>query len=151
MPISKINEGPFDRFASRFGRIIDPEHFLGRSAFDIPWDVSYPPTNVRRDSEAYHIDLLVPGFERDELEVMVVKGELIIKGTKEEKVPVTDKEFIQAEFDIESFERKFKLTTAHSDNRIEAFLDNGILRIVFYVKHDPVVSEFKRIPVTEKE
>jgi HSP20 family protein len=145
----KLNEGPFDRFGGRFGAIVDPTHFLGRSAFDIPYSRSFPPTNIKRNQEAYQIELLVPGFTKDELEVTVEKGMLIIKGEKEETLPSSDTSFLVEEFGMESFERKFLLHHEHRDNRLEAFLENGILRLVFYEKHDPVISEYKRIPVTE--
>ena len=147
----KVNEGPFDRFGGRFGRIIDPEHFLGRSAFDIPYSRSFPRTNVSKSGEAYHIDLLVPGFSREELKITVEHGMLIVRGSKSQKVPTDEKEFIIEEFDIESFERKFHLQKHHLDHHMEAFLENGILRIVFYHKYDPVYAQERRIPVSETE
>lgn len=149
MPIYNVNEGPFDRFGGRFNKIIDPTHFLGRSSFDIPWSKSFPPANIRRDTEAYHIELMVPGFTRDELEITVERGVLIVRGRKETDLPEEGDEFICEEFGLESFERKFRLTTDHAENRIEAMLDNGILRIIFFEKRTPVVSEYKRIPVME--
>lgn len=148
MPVYNVNEGPFDRFGGRFNKIIDPLHFLGRSSFEIPWSKTYPPANIIRNGEAYHIELLVPGFTRDELEVTEERGVLIVKGTKETSLPEEDDEFVSEEFGLESFERRFRLTSQHAENRIEAFLDNGILKIVFYDKRVPVVSEYKRIPVT---
>ncbi len=148
MTLRRVNEGPFDRFRSRFGKIIDPNEVLGRSMFDIPWTHSFPPANVRRNDEAYHIDLLVPGFDKKSLEVLVEHGVLIVRGTKKEEVPSDDATFIQEEFSMESFERRFNIATGHSDNRLEAFLKDGILRIIFYEKRDPILSEFKRIPIT---
>ncbi len=149
MPIRSVDEGPFNRFQSRFDHIIDPGHFLGRSAFDIPWTTYGPPSNIERTQEAYHIELLVPGFKREELKVTVENGVVIVKGTKSEKVPADESTFVTEEFSVESFERRFRLTTEHSDNRVEASLEDGILRIVFFEKHDPVVSQYKRIPIAE--
>lgn len=143
-----IEKGPFDRFASKFKPKIDPRHFLGYDVFDIPWNRTYPRANVKRSEEAYHIDLLVPGFTKEELQVTVQGGVLIVKGKKERNVEPDNQDFVQEEFGIESFERKFKLVTEHTDNRVEAFHVDGILSIVFYTKHDPVVSSAKRIPIT---
>jgi HSP20 family protein len=149
MAMHYVNEGPFDRFGGRFREIINPRHFLGRSSFDIPWSESFPPANVRRDEEAFHIELLVPGFSKDELQVTVERGVLIVRGIKKEKAPVDQSEFVCEEFAVESFERRFRLTHEHSEDQIEAFLENGILRIVFYEKKVPVAAEYKRIQVTE--
>ena len=150
MAIFSVNEGPFDRFGGRFDKIIDPMHFLGRSSFDIPWSHRAPRANVRRDDEAYHIELLVPGFKREELKVTVERGVLIVKGEKEIKLPEDPNEFICEEFELESFERRFRLTNEHAENRLEAFLDDGILRIVFYEKRVPVIAEYKRIAIAEE-
>ena len=149
MAIYNINEGPFDRFGGRFDNIIDPLHFLGRSSFEIPRTRLTPPANVRRDDEAYHIELLVPGFKREELQVTVERGVLIVKGQKEMKVPEDPNDFICEEFELESFERRFRLTHEHAENRLEAFLEDGILRIVFYEKRVPVITEYKRIPISD--
>ena len=149
MAIYNINEGPFDRFGGRFDNIIDPLHFLGRSSFEIPRTRLTPPANVRRDDEAYHIELLVPGFKREELQVTVERGVLIVKGQKEMKLPEDPNDFICEEFELESFERRFRLTHEHAENRLEAFLEDGILRIVFYEKRVPVITEYKRIPISD--
>ena len=143
-----IESGPFDRFATKFKRKIDPHHFLGYSAFDVPWGNRFPKANIKMTDEAYRIDLLVPGFEKDELEVKVEHGVLIVRGEKSDAVRPDNEAFVLEEFDVESFERKFKLTKAHSDHRIEAFYDHGILSIVFYTRHDPVVSHKKLIQVS---
>ena len=143
-----IEKGPFNRFGTKFKAIIDPRHFLGYDAFDVPWDRTYPRANVKSTEEAYHIDLLVPGFTKEELQVTVQGGVLIVKGNKERNVEPDNQSFVQEEFGIESFERRFRLVTEHTDNRVEAIHENGILSIIFYTKHDPVVSSAKRIPIT---
>ncbi len=155
MALLKLNEGPFDRFGSRFENIIDPTHFLGRSAFDIPYSNSFPPTNFSKTKEAYCIELMVPGFKKNELVVTVEKGMLIIKGTKTEKIPdrnsntLEDREYIIEEFGMERFERRFRLRNEHSFDRMEARLEDGILRIVFFEMKDPVTTQYKRVQVTE--
>ena len=149
MAIERVDSGPFERFESRFKKIINPHHFLGRTAFDIPWQDSFPPANVKRDEHAYHLDLLVPGFEKDELEISVEHGILIVRGTTRDKVPTTPDQFIDEEFSIESFERRFHIANMHAEDHIEAFLDNGILRITFYSHRDPVFAQQKRIQVKD--
>ena len=114
MAIERVDSGPFERFESRFKNIINPHHFLGRTAFDIPWQASFPPANVKRNKDVYHIDLMVPGFDRDELEITVEHGFLIVKGTTSDKVPSDANQFIEEEFSVESFERKFRISNLHS-------------------------------------
>ena len=140
---------PFDRWKSRFRHIINPDHFLGRSAFDIPWSKKYPLANIKKNGKIYEIELLVPGFSKDELEVHIDRGILIVSGVKRTKVVPKDGEYILEEFDLESFERRFTLSSKHTHHRVEAFFEDGLLRIIFYFKEDPVATEYKRIAVEE--
>jgi HSP20 family protein len=149
MAIEQVDHGPFDRFGSRFKKVINPAHFLGRTAFDIPWKDTFPPINIGENKDAFHIDLIVPGFDRDELEVTLERGVLIVKGTTKDKVASAPNEFIKEEFSTESFERRFRMENRHVDNHAEAFLDKGILRIVFYQKQDPVHTQYKKIRVLD--
>ncbi len=148
MSLLPIYEGRFDRFGSRFGNIIDPDHFLGRTAFDIPAK-SFPLTNLQKSGEAYAIELLVPGFDRNGIKVTVVDGVLTIKGEKQHQGIPDDNHFVSKESGIESFERKFHIQKQHLGHHMEAFFENGILRIVFYNRQDQVLSQQKRIPVSE--
>ena len=151
MATSNIEKGPFNRFQKkRFKEIIDPHHFMGQSSFDIPWNREQPPTNLIQDKETYRLELFVPGYKREELEVKIEHGVVKVKGVKEDRIEGEDVKFIKEEYEVSAFERHFKLAPGHQDHRVEAFYEDGILRIVFYVKQDPVVSQVKRIRVTDQ-
>ena len=148
---SIVEKGPFNRFQkNRFKDIIDPHHFMGRSAFDIPWKHKHPPTNLIQDKETYRLELFVPGYKKDELHVTIEHGVVVVSGMKQDRLRDEDVQFIKEEFEVSGFERHFTLAPGHQDHHVEAFYEDGILRIIFYVKQDPVISQVKRIPVTDQ-
>ena len=70
------------RFAIGFDRMFDE---LARTQEKLN-NSNYPPYNIIRTAETeYAIEVAVAGFEEEELDVELVDGELVIKGTTSEK------------------------------------------------------------------
>lgn len=77
------------------------------------------------------MEVVVPGFKKEELEVSLQDDVLTIRGQK--SYPASEKkgEYIMEEFDIDSFERKFKLARTIAHEKISAKYENGVLRLTF--------------------
>jgi HSP20 family protein len=114
----------------KFSPMIDPNHFLGRSPFDIPWH-EMPATNVSKQEEKVVLDLSVPGFTKDDLEILIAGKTLTVKGEKPHRLKKTGIEYIVEEFSMDSFERKFRLSDEINAEHINAKCENGVLHIIF--------------------
>jgi molecular chaperone IbpA len=103
---------------------------------------SYPPYDlVKVDEDTYKLSLAVAGFSKDEIEVSVDNGSLIIKGEKTEE---TSKEVIHRGIAARKFTRTFALAEymeVHS-----AALENGILD-VFVQRNTPEEKKPKTIKI----
>ena len=130
---ANIRNRSFDWMGETWKRYIDPYHFLGKSAFDIPWGDKYVPSaNIHRKGVDFVLDLAVPGFEKEEIEIIVKDDVLTIKGEKSHSETRLDqKDYILEEFDFDSFERSFKLAPSIVEDQIEAHYKNGVLTLVF--------------------
>ena len=127
----RINRA-FDRMGETWARKIDPNHFLGRSAFDIPWRAGeVPAANIKKNGKVFELELAVPGFEKDEIDIVVKDDILVIRGEKSTSDTGTQSDYILEEFDFSSFERSFKLASTISHEKITARLERGILRVTF--------------------
>ncbi len=121
--------------------LIDHNHFMGHGSFDFPRHDT-PPANIARHEEKLVLDILVPGFTKDDLEVSI-KGDLLtVKGHKPQRVEETGVEYVVEEFAMDGFERKFKLSKEVSTDEIEAKCEHGILHINFLNEKG---KEYKRI------
>lgn len=88
--------------------------------------VSYPPYNVLKyDEDNYSLELAVAGFEKDEIEVTVKDGSLIISGEK--LGPEVEDYFLYRGIATRKFTRSFALGEFMEVNK--AKMDNGILSI----------------------
>lgn len=128
----KIRNHAFERMGENFAHLIDPDHFLGRSAFDIKYKKDLPAANIiHKDEKIFELELAVPGFTKDELEVLVSNGILTIRGEKSKSDQKIRSKFILEEFDFRSFERCFRLAENIAHENIDAHYENGILKLTF--------------------
>lgn len=127
-----IHNHSFDRMGERYARLIDGDHFLGRSAFDIHRPKKQPPVNVKKNGVFYELEVAVPGFDKDELAVFVKNDILTVTGEKSLSVEDKTDEYVQQEFEATSFERSFQLAPGFGREKITAVYQNGILRLTFY-------------------
>ncbi|MCB0586866.1 MAG: Hsp20/alpha crystallin family protein [Phaeodactylibacter sp.] len=143
---AKIKNRSFDRMGEEYARLIDPNHFLGRSAFDIHYK-NMPPVNIIQEGKLFEMEVIVPGFTKEELAVTVKDDILTIRGEK--SVAPEDKkgEYILEEFGLDSFERKFKLARAIGHEKITAKYENGILRLTFIDVPKEEEKAYKKVAV----
>ena len=70
---------------------------------------SYPPYNIRKQSEfQYSIELAIAGFSKDDIEVEVTDGQLVIRSKDNEKDEASDS-FVHKGIARRSFSRSFSL------------------------------------------
>lgn len=129
-----------------YAKLIDRDHFLGRSAFDIPYK-KMPPVNIIQDGKLYEMEVLVPGFTKEELEVTVKDDILAIRGEKSESKGGKNDKYILEEFDFDTFERKFKLANAIGHEKITAKYENGVLRLTFTDVPKEQEKAYKKVAV----
>ena len=123
----------FDRLASILDSALNSES-VGNG---------YPPYNIEvLEENRYAITIAVAGFERNELELVVEKGVLIVKGKKtgEDK-----KQYLYHGIANRTFERRFNL--ADYVEVSGASLDNGLLTIALK-KEVPEAMKPRTIAIT---
>ena len=87
---------------------------------------SYPRYNIIESGGSYRIEIAVPGWKKNELEVIIDGEELQLKGKKEQKL-VGDEHFVHQGLSLKSFERRFIL---NGDLQVDAVnLQDGLLTI----------------------
>lgn len=127
-----INNRTFDRMGERYAHVIDPYHFLGRSSLEWPHKKNFvPPINLRKSDQLFVLEIAVPGFTKEEIEITVNDDILKIRGEKVQKEASPDKELILEEFNYDAFERSFKLAKGLGHEKINARLESGILSLEF--------------------
>ena len=87
------------------------------------------PVNVKESETGYQLDVIAPGFEKDDFKINLDQDLLTIsveKRTEEKKE--TDKQ-IRKEFNYNSFKRSFTIDEKIDATKIDASYINGVLKL----------------------
>lgn len=99
------------------------------------------PTNIHETKDGYHLELLVPGRNKEDFKVNIENKILTISFDKPAATENKDYKTIKREFDFNSFKRSFNLDEKINAEAIEAKYENGVLK--FFL---PKVEEVKVAP-----
>ena len=91
---------------------------------------STPAANITETAEAYHIDMNVPGRNKEEFTMQAENGLLTIRYEKKEEKVEKEVKTIRREFAFQSFKRSFSLDDKIDTAVIQAKYENGVLHIV---------------------
>ena len=91
-------------------------------------DTSYPRYNIVENTVAgsFRLEIAVPGWQQEELELIQDKTELLVSGKKEQKLS-QEEQFVHQGLSLKSFERKFIINADIQVDDVE--LANGLLTI----------------------
>ncbi|MFT4203409.1 MAG: Hsp20/alpha crystallin family protein [Chitinophagaceae bacterium] len=95
------------------------------------WDKqgNLPPVNITEDNDAYHIQLVAPGLQKEDFKIKLEKGLLTISYEKKEETKDASTKSHRLEYSLVSFKRSFNIDDSVDNEKIEAAYKNGILHI----------------------
>ena len=120
-------------------RIFDPFEELRRmqerlsrmfEEFEVPYYSPTMPVDVIDEKDEIRVVADLPGFNKDEIEVWVEDGTLVIKATRKEEVEEKKKNYIRQERRYGETYRRISLPVDVDVDKIKAKYNNGILEII---------------------
>lgn len=123
-------------------------HFFGDDWFSHAKGLTIPTTDVyTNDDKELIIEAHLPNFEQKDVDIRLENGTLVIQAEKYEKEEDKKKKYVVRE-SASSFYRQVALPDRASPDKIEAHLEDGILKVV--VPLQPL-AEPKKITVKSKK
>ena len=108
---------------------------------------SYPPYNIIKvDESKYAIELALAGFDREDVDIEIDQGDLVISGNTEDKNNIDARTYMHRGIAGRAFKRVFKLAD-HVEVR-GAEMKNGILTVSLE-KEIPEALKPRKIEVLE--
>ena len=109
----------------------------------------FPAMNVKEHKKDFEIELAVPGFTKDEIQVSLEDDVLHVCAKKSEEMVEDEEGYYRKEFSYNEFDRKFKLPTSiNEDEKIKAVYKDGILRLNLIKKEEAKIPPKKVIQIT---
>jgi HSP20 family protein len=91
--------------------------------------VSYPPLNVWEDDANFYVEAELPGLSLDKLEIFVADGNLLTIQGQRQPSAVASGTWHRQERGFGKFGRQVQLPSDVDANRVEAKLEQGVLRV----------------------
>ena len=105
-----------------------------------------PNVNTREGKEAYHIELDLPGIQKEDVEINVNENILTISGNREFKDEVKEENYYKMESSYGSFSRSFTLPEKVDIENIKASSKDGVLEVVI-PKLNIITDKVKKIEI----
>lgn len=119
-----------DLFGKPFSKWIDE---AGPSLYP-----AFPPVNITETKEAYMLEVVSPGLEKEDFKIETEGNILSLSAEKkEEKKEENDKQ-IRKEYTFRSFKRSFTLNDEVDSEKIHAKYDKGVLQVVLPKKEEKI-------------
>lgn len=104
------------------------------------------PINVREVENGYQIEVVAPGFTKEDFKVNIDRNLLTISAEKKAEEENKTEKYIRREYKHQSFTRSFTLTEKIDTEKIEAKYDNGVLYLTLVNKAE-VKAPVKEITI----
>jgi len=104
-----------------------------------------PAANIFETEDNFELELLIPGYDKNEIKITVDKDQLIIKSDYKE-AEKTKYQYSHVEFTKRGFETRYGLSDNLKTEAISAEFNNGILTITI-----PKLKEADQKPVQKIE
>ena len=130
---------PFELFNDFFDSYADRGFNVGLMDFN-------PSVNTREGESAYHVEVDLPGIEKENVDVKVEDNILTISGKREFKNEIKKEDYYKMESSYGSFSRSFTLPQEVDAENIRAASNDGVLEVIV-PKLKGVESKAKKIEI----
>jgi HSP20 family protein len=143
MTMVKLNQRPFEKtFNSLFEDIFQnlPNTISGNE-WNGRFNNEFAPVNIRENANAFTLDVVAPGMEKQDFKLNLEKNLLTISAEKKVEQKEEQDKIVKREFSFRSLSRSFKIDESIDTSSITAKYENGILHITL-----PKKEEVKLVP-----
>jgi HSP20 family protein len=134
---------PFGTLQREVDRLFDE---FTRSVAGANGSFLMPSADIAETDKAFEVSLELPGLERNDVDISVDDGALVIRGEKKAEVEKKDKNYHVAERSYGVFYRSLPLPAGVDPDAIQATMTKGVLKITI---PKPAHSQAKKIEVRE--
>ena len=87
------------------------------------------PVNVKETKEAYQLEVVAPGFDKNDFTINLEKNILTVSAERKSEAENKDEKQIRKEYSYHSFKRSFTVDEKVDAEKIEAKYVNGVLTL----------------------
>lgn len=109
---------------------------------------SMPAMNVKDNDDHFEIELAVPGFSKEEIDVTVADDILSVSASKKEEDAEEKENYSRKEFSYKSFERTLQIPpTVNQKQEVSANYQDGILKLTLQKNKEIKAPQKRKIEI----
>ncbi|MFY0254289.1 Hsp20/alpha crystallin family protein [Chitinophaga sp. 30R24] len=97
---------------------------------------TYPPVNIVETPAAYLLDVVAPGFTKEDFKISTNEKAITISAEKKAETKNEGDKQVRREFNFKSFKRSFTIGDLVDAGKINAKYENGILKVILGKKEN---------------
>jgi HSP20 family protein len=122
--------------------------FFGNQNLSLGNKYNDTKVNISEDENSYGISLALPGYKKDDVNIQLKDGYLVISSEFEKTNEEKNENYVKKEFMKSSFEKSFPLPEDVNDENIEASMEDGVLSITLNkIKEIENTTNVKKIDI----
>ena len=126
----KFNLQPFERsFNNLVDELFTELPVVFKNDFNKPDWKGFVPVNVKEIGNAFEMDLVTPGFTKEDFKINMENNILTVSAEKKDEVKEENEKQIRREYNFKSFKRSFTVDEKIDATKIDASYINGVLRL----------------------
>jgi HSP20 family protein len=106
-----------------------------------------PSINTREGEFAYHIEVDLPGVSKEDIDVQVEDGSLVISGERKINSEIKEQNYYKVESSFGSFSRSFSLPEEADVENIHAESKDGVLEVIVPKLESAKVDKVKKVEI----
>lgn len=138
---SPIDSYDMPAFPHRFSEMLD--EFFSDALGVNPGNAFTPRADISEDDKAYHIELVLPGLKKSDININVEGSHLTVSGERKFEERKETKKYHLIESGYGKFSRTFALNDDVKENGINAHFENGVLKIDLEKREEKVAKQIE--------
>ena len=110
--------------------------------------ISLPKVNIKEVSDAFIVEMAVPGLKKSDFEINLENNILSISAELKEEQENNDEGYTRRQFGYSSFKRTFTLPETVNDSKINASYNEGILLVQLPKKEEAKQKPARTIKIS---
>jgi len=106
-----------------------------------------PSINTREGEFAYHIEVDLPGVSKENINVQIEDGSLVISGERKINKEVKEENYYKIESSFGSFSRSFSLPKEADIENIHTESKDGVLEVIVPKLQSAIVDKVKKVEI----
>ena len=106
-----------------------------------------PTVNTREGEFAYHVEVDLPGIDKEDVDIKIEDNTLIVSGERKVKNEVKEDDYYKVESSFGTFSRSFSLPDEIDLENIHAESENGVLEVIIPKLKTVQVDKVKKIEI----